>query len=40
VVGKANADSEEELLAHFKSVATGAWRIHYWPPRGRDRDDT
>jgi hypothetical protein len=35
LVGHANADSEEELLAHFRSVATGALKIHYWPPGTR-----
>jgi hypothetical protein len=32
LVGQHNADSEEELLAHFRSVASEPWRIHYWPP--------
>jgi hypothetical protein len=32
LVGQANAGGEEELLAHFRSIATGPWRIHYWPP--------
>jgi len=25
-------NSEEERLAHFRSVATGPWKIHYWLP--------
>jgi hypothetical protein len=32
LVGQHNADTEDELLDHFRSVATGPWRIHYWPP--------
>ena len=32
LVGQANSDSEEELLMHLRSVATGPWNIHYWPP--------
>ena len=32
LVARANADSEEKLLAFFESVATGPWKIHYWPP--------
>jgi hypothetical protein len=32
LVGQANCDTEEQLLAHFRSIATGPWKIHYWPP--------
>ena len=32
LVGQHNADTEEQLLMHFRSVATGPWKIHYWPP--------
>jgi hypothetical protein len=32
LVGQANCDTEDELLAHFRSVASGPRKIHYWPP--------
>jgi hypothetical protein len=34
-VGQRNADTEEQLLAHFRFVATEPLKIHYWNP-GRD----
>ena len=32
LVGQHNADSEDELLDYFRSVASDAWKVHYWNP--------
>jgi hypothetical protein len=32
LAGQHNADTEEQLLAHFRFVASEPWKIHYWPP--------